>query len=91
MNPNDLLLSTSEMNSSRNYQIKNIIMEGLCESIPATPIRPPNLHLVKCCCRCRYARPEGLSIECRKFVSRGITPYAICDDYEEPVRHLNRT
>jgi hypothetical protein len=84
MNPNESMLQTFESNRMKN----DLITEGLQDSILATPVRPPNLHLVKCCSRCRYARSEGLSVDCRKFVARGIACYAICDAYEEPKRDM---
>ena len=61
---------------------------GFQGAVLATPVRPPNLHLAECCCRCKYALTEGMSIECKKFIARSISSYAVCDAYEEPDRNL---
>jgi hypothetical protein len=50
--------------------------------ILSTPIRPPHLRLVPCCSTCKHSRPEGYSVECNKYNTKGITLRAICDDYE---------
>jgi hypothetical protein len=79
MNPHDTISKPFETVKRK----EDLITEGLQKQIMATRIRPPNLHLVKCCSRCRYARTEGMSVECKRFIANGIASYAICDAYEE--------
>lgn len=62
---------------------KDSTAEKFRENIVLTRIKPPNLRLVACCSQCKYARTEGLSVECRKFTTNGIVTHAICDEYEE--------
>ena len=42
---------------------------------------PPDLRFAECCCRCVHGRRDGLSVECVKYHSRGISLYAVCEDF----------
>jgi hypothetical protein len=42
---------------------------------------PPDLHLADCCCRCIHGRRDGFAVECVKYHSKGITLYAVCNDF----------
>lgn len=57
--------------------------ENLAAQIIATREHPPNLRLTECCAKCMFGRPDGLSVECKKFCTNGISLYAVCDDYQK--------
>jgi hypothetical protein len=55
--------------------------EWMPELISYTHNPPPDLRLVECCCRCHHGRRDGFAVECMKYRSRGISLYAVCDDF----------